>query len=99
MTKQSHTIACQVKAADGAETEEPVPYRYMVTAAASNKCNCFKPNGLSNVDPESHKAASLGAVFAGNFNHILRQESCKHAALVWEAIWSGWCHVRNWVFP
>ena len=62
----------------------PVPYRYNVRSTESLKCNCFKPNPLGSTDAENHKAGSLGAVFSGNMNHVLRQENCKHAALVWE---------------
>ncbi|CAK9026417.1 unnamed protein product [Durusdinium trenchii] len=70
---------------NGAESTVTVPFRYNVRVPDSNKCNCFKPNALVNPDTEAHKPASLGAVFVGNLNHVLRQENCKHAALVWEA--------------
>eukprot|EP00435_Cladocopium_sp_Y103_P042401 s1984_g11.t1 len=70
---------------DGGE-EAVMPYRYEITPEDSFKTNCFKPNVLNaNCDPEAHKPWALGAVMAGNFDRLPRQDKNKTASLVWEA--------------
>jgi len=60
-----------------------VPWRYEVRAETAT--NCFKPNPLpGNFDHESHKTATLGAVFMGALNRVPRQSTSPHASLVWE---------------
>ena len=79
-------FVCQASNTDAGGEEAVVTYRYEINPVESFKTNCFKPNVLNaNCDPEGHKSWALGAVLAGNFDRLPRQDKNKTASLVWEA--------------
>ena len=71
-----------LKAEDG--KTESIPYRYKVNLA--ERTNCFKPNPLGKeFDHESHKPATLGAVYLGHMERLPVQSADKVVSVAREA--------------
>ncbi len=62
-----------------------IPFRYNVGPTQAMKTSCFKPNAVApSFDPEKHKPSTLGAVYVGQMNRIVKQDQNKKIGLVWE---------------
>ena len=71
-----------------------LPFRYIIGPEDSNKTSCYRANTMaSGFDHETHRPATLGAVYVGQMNKVPKQETNKNLALVWEAVGTCLCLV------